>query len=104
MAVLNVRSHWQAIYSFVTSAEQVWTISAEVSPAAYNRLTVSAPGPFGRSLTTALQAWGKGPGSFTTVELGIIRLPAGLNTIVIKSEMDDLRPLELRCLWLTPLK
>jgi alpha-L-fucosidase len=104
MAVLNVRSHWQAIYSFTTPAEQVWTISAEVSPAAYNRLTVSAPGPFGRSLTTALQAWGKGPGSFTTVELGIMRLPAGLNTLVLKSEMDDLRPLELRRLWLIPLK
>ena len=77
-------------------------MSAEVSPAAYNRITISAPGPFGRSLTAALQAWGKGPGEFTTVELGALPLEAGVHTFEIKSEMDDLRPLQIRRIWLTP--
>jgi len=104
MAVLNARSHWTAQYSFTTPAEQLWTITAEVSPDAYNRLTVSASGPFGRSMTTAVQAWGRGLGSFATIDLGIIRLAAGVNALVLKSEMDDLRPLELRRVWLSPLK
>jgi len=96
--------HWKVQYAFVTPAEKIWAITAEVCPGAYNRLVASAPGPFGRSVTTALQAWGNGPGSFTTVELGFIRLPAGTNALELKSEMEDLRALEIRRIWLTPLR
>ncbi len=104
MSVLKVRLGWRALYSFNTPEEGVWAISAEVSPAAYNRLNVSAPGPFGRSVTSAVQAWGRGLGSFTTIELGFIRLPAGINALELKSELDDPRPLQVRRVWLTPVK
>ena len=103
-AVLSVRTRWKAQYTFSTPEEKIWTISAEVSPAAYNRLTVSALGPFGRSTTSAVQGWGGVAGTFFTVELGILRIPAGANAIELKSEMEDLRPLEIRRLWLTPVK
>jgi hypothetical protein len=79
-------------------------VSAEVSLAAYNRLNVSAPGPFGRSIASAIQPFGSGPGEFGTVELGVIRLPAGINSLELKSEMEDTRPVEIRRLWLAPLK
>jgi alpha-L-fucosidase len=102
-ATLFVRTGWKAQYSFITPAEKVWVVSAEVSPGAYNRLTVAAPGPFGRSVTAAVQAWGSGVGnSFRTVELGFIRLAAGLNTLELKSEMEDLRPLQIRAIHLRP--
>jgi hypothetical protein len=103
-AVLSVRRGWKAQYTFSTPAEAVWAVSAEVSPAAYNRLTVSAPGPFGRSATSAVQGWCSGPGHFITVELGVLRLSAGANALELKSEMEDVRPLEIRRVWLAPVK
>jgi alpha-L-fucosidase len=95
---------WKAQYSFKTTEEKFWMVSAEVSLAAYNRLNVSAPGPFGRSIASAIQPFGKGPGEFGSVELGVIKLPAGINSLELKSEMDDTRPVEIRRVWLTPLK
>ena len=81
----------------------MWRISAEVSPSAYNRIQVSAPGPFGRSVTTSLQAWGKGPGDFIEIDLGVLPLDAGVHSLAFKSEMDDLRPLQIRKVRLTPV-
>ena len=103
-AAISVRSRWRLQYSFQTPVAQIWMISAELAPGSYNRLTVSAPGPFGASVTRAVQAWGEGPDSFTTVELGILRLPGGLNSLELKTEMEDLRPMKVRRIWLSPLK
>jgi len=101
--VASFTNRWKLQFSFSTPAEKLWRVSAEVSPSAYNRITVSAPGPFGRSLTAAFQAWGKGPGDFTTVELGVLALGAGVHSFEIKSEMDDLRPLQIRRIALEPV-
>jgi alpha-L-fucosidase len=95
---------WQAQYSFETHKEQLWQVTAEVSLAAYNRLNCSAPGPFGRAIASAMQPFGKGPGDFGSVEIGVIRLPAGINSLDLKSEMDDTRPIEVRRIRLDPLK
>jgi alpha-L-fucosidase len=95
---------WKAQYSFETPADQLWQVTTEVSLAAYNRLNFSAPGPFGRSIATAIQPYGKGPGEFGTVEIGVIRLPAGINSLELKSEMEDTRPIEIRRIQLRPLK
>ena len=101
--IINLaRPPWKIQYVFTTPAEKLWKISAEVSPGAYTRLTVAAPGPSGRSITAALQAWGGGVGDFTTVDLGFLPLPAGTNALEFKSEMDDLRPLQIRRVWLSP--
>jgi len=94
---------WSAQYSFETPREQLWLATAEVSLAAYNRLNLSAPGPFGRSIASAMQPFGKGPGEFGFVEIGVIRLPAGLNSLNLKSEMEDTRPIEIRKIRLSPL-
>ena len=101
---ISVRSRWRLQYSFTAPAERIWVVSAELAPSSYNRLTASAPGPFGASVTRAVQAWGDGPNSFTTVELGILRLPAGLNALELKSELEDPRPLRIRRIWLSPVK
>ena len=103
-ASFNASIGWKARYSFETPAEQLWQVTAEVSLAAYNRLNFSAPGPFGRSIATAIQPFGKGPGEFGTVEIGVIRLPAGINSLELKSEMEDTRPIEIRRIQLSPLK
>ena len=95
---------WKAQYSFETPREQLWQVTAEVSLAAYNRLNLSAPGPFGRTIASAMQPFGKGPGEFGIVEIGLIRLPAGINSLDLKSEMDDTRPVEIRNIRLSPLK
>jgi alpha-L-fucosidase len=95
---------WKAQYSFETPREQLWQVTAEVSLAAYNRLNFSAPGPFGRTIATAIQPFGKGPGDFGLVEIGVIRLPVGINSLDMKSEMDDTRPIQIRKLQLTPIK
>lgn len=94
---------WKAQYSFETLREQLWLVTAEVSLAAYNRLNFSAPGPFGRTIASAMQPFGKGPGEFGAVEIGVIRLPAGINSLDLKSEMDDTRPIEIRRVRLSPL-
>ena len=95
---------WKARYSFKTAAQGLWSVCAEVSLAAYNRLNVSAPGPFGRSIASAIQPFGDGPESFGPVELGVIKLPAGVNSLELKSEMDEVRPIGVRRIWLTPVK
>ena len=99
----HVITAWNLQFSFTTPAAGLWRISAEVSPSAYNRIHVSAPGPFGRSVTTSLQAWGKGPGDFLEIDLGVLPLDAGVHSLAFKSEMEDLRPLQIRKVRLTPV-
>ena len=99
----HVITAWSLQFSFSTPVAGLWRISAEVSPSAYNRIHVSAPGPFGRSLTTSLQAWGKGPGDFLEIDLGVLPLDAGVHSLAFKSEMEDLRPLQIRKVRLTPV-
>lgn len=101
--VISVTSQWQVQYAFRTDTNRQWRVTAEISPDAYNRLTVSAAGSFGRSVASAVQAWGRGPDEFNTVDLGVFPLLAGVNSLEIKSDMTDLRPLRIRRVWLTSL-
>lgn len=104
MTAFSAARGWKARYSFMTRGEGLWTVSVEVSLAAYNRLNVSAPGPFGRTIAAAIQPFGDGPDSFGPVEIGVIKMPAGINSLELKSEMDEARPIGVRRIWLTPLK
>ena len=101
---VSVESRWNLEYLFTTPVEKYWTIKVEVASMAYNRIVAAVPGPFGFSVASALQAWGRGPDDFVTIELGTVHLPAGVNALELKSEMNDLRPLKIRRLWLAPPK
>ena len=97
------RGSWRVQYSFETGREAVWKVSAEVAPCAYNRITVSPGGVQDPSTTTTVLAWTHGPGEFVTLDFGYFRFPAGIQSIEFKPELQDLRPMEIRRVWLAPV-
>jgi len=96
------RGSWRVQYSFDTPADQIWKVTAEVAPCAYNRLILSPGGIQDPSTTTTILAWTHGPGDFVAVDFGYFHFPAGMNSLEFRPELPDLRPLEIRRVWLSP--
>lgn len=100
---LTHSGEWRIRYLFEVPLANAWKIEAELACGAYNRLTVASMGPHGVAITSAIEAAAENAKSFCVRELGIMRLPAGMQALEIRSEMNDLRPLTIRRLFLSPL-
>jgi len=96
------RGSWRVQYSFDTPANHIWKVTAEVAPCAYNRIVLSPGGVQDPATVTTILAWTRGPGEFVPVDFGYFHFPAGTNSLEFRPELTDLRPLEIRQVWLSP--
>lgn len=87
-------------YTVKTPTAQRWTVRAEVRAEQASKLSIKA----GKSsLPTSIAPTGNAI-TWKTVELGIIDLPAGETSFQFVPEKNEWKPIELKTVWLIPLK